>query len=85
MIGTIINDTYVKNEKENGKLRMAGGAWSIPWKICCKVHVSNILYRTPKVLYTITMDKALQSGFALTLGGEAKLVVPIRHWNKVAK
>ena len=40
---------------------------------------------TPKVLYTITMDKALQSGFALTLGGEAKLVVPIKHWNKEAK
>ena len=88
MFGTIINDTYVKNEKEKSKLRMGGGSWSIPYELVSKskhLHVKDILYRTPKVLYTITIDSALSKGFILSLGGELKLVVPIKHWTKESK
>ena len=78
--GKVKNDTYYKKEHERTKLRMAGGSWSINMaEINDKI--KNIIYKTNKNTYSITLDKAKEFGFYRTFQDELKLVVPEKHWN----
>ena len=78
--GKIKNDTYYKKEHERTKLRMAGGSWSINMSEITD-NIKNIIYKTNKNTYSITLDKAKKLGFYRTFQDELKLVVPEKHWN----
>ena len=79
MYGKIIDKTYVKKEKESGKLRMGGGSWSIPVRVLSRVN--EVVYTTETAEYTISVDKALNNGYEIaTKQGEQKLVVPVKQW-----
>jgi hypothetical protein len=80
MRGWIIDNQYHKNEKETGKLRMCGGAWSINLGEITDQGVVDIIYHTEKARYSITYTKAQESGFVRTFGGEPKLVVAEKYW-----
>ena len=81
---------YIKNfvlnkyEKESSKLRMSGGSWTINVDKFPLVNYHSIRYITRQYVYTISSEDALENGFYKTLGGENKLVVPLKHWSKYA-
>lgn len=80
MKGLIIKGTYVKNEKEDDKLRLAGGAWTINLDEVDLLKVETVRYITDKNTYTISSEEALKRGFGRVFNGETKLVVPIKFW-----
>ena len=79
--GKIKENTYYKKEHERTKLRMAGGSWSINMSEI-NDEVENIIYKTNKHTYKITLKKAKEFGFYRTFQDELKLVVPEKHWEK---
>lgn len=77
--GVIHNGTYYKKEKEKDQLRMAGGSWSINLdELDDTVH--TIVFESELNEYTISLIEATIAGFERQLGGELKLIVPLRHW-----
>lgn len=79
--GKFINGTYIKNEYEKDRLRMAGGSWSINLEdILDYSSIENVEFRTEAATYRISWERAKKHGFARTLGGEDKLVVPLEFW-----
>lgn len=80
MIGKILGTTYVKREKETSILRMGGGSWTIKIDELEGRQVSLIRFITAVASYEITLEDAVANGFEKILGGEAKLIVPVRHW-----
>lgn len=83
MRGVIKNGIYTKREDEKNKLRMGGGSWSINLDELPK-DTQLIEYITPTDRYVVSMSNAVQYGFIRMLGGEKKLVVPLKHWSKGA-
>jgi hypothetical protein len=79
MRGVLKNGIYTKKEDENQKLRMGGGAWSINLEEIPK-GTQIIEYITPKDRYLIGYDEAMEKGFIRMLGGEKKLIVPLKLW-----
>ena len=79
--GLITNGTYRKNEDDANQLRMGGGSWSINIAEIEGKDVYMIKYITKERNYLITIDKAIEHGFERTLGGERKLVVPLKYWS----
>ncbi len=75
-----VDDKLIKNEKESSKLRIGGGSWSINLDKVSLSGVSTIEYNTEKHTYTISTRDAISKGFIRFLGGEKKLVVPIKFW-----
>jgi hypothetical protein len=83
MHGFIDGNMYVKKEFEKHKLRMGGKeklSWTINLDEINNKDVKQIVYFTEKTIYRISYDKAHQKGFIKKLGGENKLVVPIKYW-----
>ena len=80
MIGNIIGKTYVKREKETSLLRLAGGSWTIKLDELEGKDIEKIRFMTDAVIYDITLEEAFAFGFERWLGGEKKLVVPVKHW-----
>tara|TARA_R100001443_G_C3246139_1_gene152004 strand:+ start:159 stop:410 length:252 start_codon:yes stop_codon:yes gene_type:complete len=80
MRGVITNATYLKKEKESGKLRMCGGAWTINLKEIDGLVIQTFKYVTESFEYSIDYHKAFGRGFIKNFRGEDKLVVPINHW-----
>lgn len=78
--GITRNKIYYKQEKEKDRLRMAGGSWSINYDDVDFSKVETIVFCTEKAHYLISADKALLTGFDRVLGGERKLVVPVKCW-----
>lgn len=78
--GVVRNGIYYKQEKEKDRLRMAGGSWSINYDDVDFDKVTTIVFCTEKAHYVISANKALLTGFERTLGGERKLVVPVKCW-----
>lgn len=76
---TIIDGVLTKKEKEKDKLRMGGGSWSINLDEINK-EPSSIKYITELTTYTISYADARLRGFIRVLGGEKKLIVPIKYW-----
>lgn len=81
----INGDTYVKYEKESGKLRMSGGSWTINLDKINLDKVKIIRYITEKYNYQIKTDDATGKGYIRNFRGENKLVVPIAEWTKEVK
>ena len=79
--GQIKNKTYTKLEREKGKLRMAGGSWTINLDDVPLGEVDKIVYITESRRYEITREKAIEKGFEQKFKGESKLVVPERWWS----
>jgi hypothetical protein len=81
---------YIKNyvlhkyEKESSKLRMSGGSWTINVEKFPLAEYYKIRYITRQYVYEIKTEYALAMGFFKNLGGEKKLVVPIKYWRKDA-
>jgi len=80
MIGNIIGKTYVKREKETSLLRIGGGSWTIKLDELEGRDVQHVRFITDAIVYGITIDDAIRFGFERELGGERKLVVPVKHW-----
>lgn len=79
--GVTRNNIYYKQEKEKDRLRMGGGSWSINYDDVDFDTVEKIVLCAEKNHYIISTTKALLMGFDRTLGGERKLVVPIKYWD----
>ena len=73
---------YSKKEKESGKLRLAGGSWSINLDKVNPQEFEKIQYITESAFYEIDPATALTKGFIRSFGGETKLIVPEQHWDK---
>ena len=84
MRGTLKDGIYYKLEKETGKLKMGGGAWTINLDEIANADIKVFCFVTGKARYTIDYDTAHSKGFVRTFAGENKLVVPIKFW-KVEK
>ena len=80
----IINHVLHKYEKESSKLRMAGGSWTVNVDKFPLAKYHTIRYITRQYVYEIDSESALANGFYKNLGGENKLVVPLKHWRKYA-
>ena len=80
----IKNYVLTKYEKESSKLRMSGGSWTINVEKFPLAKYHTIRYITRQYVYDIDTEEALSNGFYKNLGGEKKLVVPIKHWSKNA-
>lgn len=82
--GIVRDGTYYKAEKEKDRLRIGDGSWSINLADVDFKKVDMIVYSSEKARYTITSVDALSHGFERTLGGEIKLVVPVKYWKEQA-
>lgn len=80
MKAIVIADKLIKNEKENSKLKIGGGSWSINLDKIDLSDINEIEYITEKFRYTISTENAIGLGFIRILGGEKKLIVPIKYW-----
>ena len=79
----IKNHVLIKYEKESSKLRMSGGSWTINVEKFPLAKYHTIRYITRQYVYDIDTEDALTNGFFKNLGGEKKLVVPIKHWRRI--
>lgn len=79
MHGTLLDDSYTKKEDKANMLRMGGGAWSINLDELPD-EAQTIIYKTVLETYVIGRDDAFKFGFVRQLGGENKLVVPLKFW-----
>lgn len=82
MRGILKDGIYTKREDEKNKLRMGDGSWSINLDELPSEGVRLIEYVTPLDNYVITREDAMKYGFTRMLGGEKKLVVPLKCWQK---
>lgn len=78
--GALNGNVFVKKEKESGKLRMAGGSWTINIADTKGLVIEKFRYITENRTYEIPYHKAYGQGFIKSFRGEDKLVVPIKHW-----
>ena len=77
---------YKKYEKESSKLKMIeGNAWTINLDKVQLKNIDLIVYETKKFIYSIYSKQAQIVGMRLLLGGEMKLVVPLKYWKKLKK
>lgn len=83
--GIVQNRTFWKNEKEKDRLRMGGGSWSINLAEVDFDKVDGIVFCTEKAHYLISVIDAKLHGFERFLGGEPKLVVPVKYWKEQPK
>jgi hypothetical protein len=87
MHGFIENKIYYKKEKESAKLRMNGGSWTLNLTEISQLinkhggYPEKIRIITEKYVYEIDYVDAFRSdSFVKFLGGEMKLVIPIKSW-----
>lgn len=81
MRGTVKGRIYTKYEDENQKLSMGNGSWSINLEEL-PPDTELIEYITEDITYVIRRKIAFKHGFVKILGGEKKLVVPLKWWQK---
>tara|TARA_R100000329_G_C7578529_1_gene204975 strand:+ start:484 stop:741 length:258 start_codon:yes stop_codon:yes gene_type:complete len=81
----IADGTYYKYEKEIGKLRLSGGAWSINVDKIELESINKIVYITEGFRYEIQRDQAINNGYFRKFGGENKLIVPLNKWEKIKR
>jgi|TARA_R100000234_G_scaffold116925_1_gene94636 sorbitol-specific phosphotransferase system component IIBC len=80
----IKDGVLTKYEKESSKLRMGGGSWTINLDEVSLESLTKIVYITNRYRYSISKKWAIEYGWTKLLGGENKLVVPIKFWIKDA-
>lgn len=77
--------TAYKHEKESGRLKFVkpDGAWTINKEDVAAFEGVDIFeIRTELATYSCPADVALSKGFLKTLGGEVKLIVPMKNWRR---
>lgn len=74
---------YVKREKEASRLRLGGGSWTINLARVEGFDVAWVNYLTEVAVYRIAWKDANFHGFERELGGEPKLVVPVKFWKRL--
>lgn len=78
--GQLKGSTWVKHEKEKDKLRMGGGSWTINLDEL-PIGATAVEYWTDGGdMYTISLSHAHDHGFIRIMGGERKLIVPLKWW-----
>ena len=82
--GILQGNVYAKTESEKDKLRIGGGSWSINLDTLPK-GTQHIKYDTEEATYELSMQDALIKGFTRVLGGENKLIVPLKYWIRKGK
>lgn len=80
MRGVILGNKYIKKEKEQDKLRLSGGCWTINLSEISGKQIEEIEYITDKFTYSINYNDAVKKGFIRQFQGELKLIVPTRCW-----
>lgn len=83
MRGTLTGKIYTKNEDDNQQLHLGGESWTINLQEL-PGEAEIIEYITPTSRYVISRQDALKYGFIRNLGGEDKLVVPLKRWQEDA-
>ncbi len=83
MRGVYQDGIYTKHEDEQQQLRLGGGSWSINLEEL-PADAKLIEYITPSASYVVSREDALKHGFVKILGGEKKLCVPVKIWQKDA-
>lgn len=81
MRGVLKDNIYTKHEDDQQQLKMGGNSWSINLADLPEEAVL-IEYVTPTTRYVINRYDAFKHGFERTLGGEQKLVVPLKWWQE---
>ncbi len=85
MHGQIEDRHYRKKEDESQKLRLGGGSWTINLDELKDKEIDEITLITKDYEYNISYTKAFSKGFIRVMQGENKLVVPIKHWDKIRR
>ncbi len=85
MYGQIEDRHYRKKEDESQKLLIGGGSWTINLDELQDKEIDEITLITKDYEYNISYVKAFSKGFIRVMQGETKLVVPIKHWNKIKR
>ena len=78
----IKDGVLTKYEKESSKLRMGGGSWTINLDKVSLDFLTKVVYITNRYKYSIHTVDALNKGWIKILGGENKLIIPLRHWKR---
>jgi hypothetical protein len=81
--GVLEDCIYTKHEDDQQQLRLGGQSWTINLEELPD-NATLIEYITPKTRYVISREEAFKHGFEQTLGGELKLIVPIKFWQEGA-
>lgn len=79
MHGKVQGTTYVKFEDKKNKLLIGGSSWTINLDELPK-GIKTVEYWCGDNVYTISLKDALGNGFERLLGGEHKLIVPVKNW-----
>jgi hypothetical protein len=79
MHGIVKDNIYVKYESDQQQLELGGNSWTIDLQELPQ-DIMLIEYITPKTRYVITRTDAFKHGFIRKLGGEDKLIVPLKWW-----
>lgn len=79
--GQLLGETWVKHENTKDILRMGGGSWTINLDEL-PVGTAEIEYWAEDTVYSISLRDAHDKGFIRIMGGERKLIVPLKHWTK---
>lgn len=79
--GQLKGTTWIKHEKSKDILRMGGGSWTINLDEL-PVGTKDVEYWTGDTVYTISLADAHDHGFIRIMGGERKLIVPLKWWTK---
>jgi hypothetical protein len=86
MFGKVKDRVYHKYEKESSKFRkIEGKGWTINLDDLSLEDFDIIVYETRKYLYRIKTEEARFFGYIRILGGEKKLIVPLKRWEKIEK
>jgi hypothetical protein len=83
MHGILDGEIYTKHKDDQQQLRLGGNSWSINLHELPKT-AKLIEYITPTSRYVITREEAFKHSFERNLGGEQKLIVPIKWWQENA-
>lgn len=81
MRGNLNGSIYTKKEDEKQQLRLGGMSWTINLADLPK-EATLIEYITPISRYVISREDAFAHGFIRNLGGEDKLIVPLKWWTE---
>jgi len=81
MRGILHDHIYTKYEDDQQQLRLGGNSWTINLQDL-PADAVLIEYITPSTRYVINRYDAFKHGFVRKLGGEDKLIVPLKWWQE---
>lgn len=77
--GQLHGTTWIKHELKKDILRMGGGSWTINFDEL-PIGAEKVEYWVGSDVYTIDLAHAHDHGFIKVMGGERKLIVPLKWW-----